>query len=55
MIICFASLSGLRFSVISYLFVDALSNRDQPGSGGGMGGSTRRWEKYLQQICGLAV
>jgi hypothetical protein len=37
------------------LFVDALANRDQSTSGGGMSSSTRRWEKHSQQICGLAI
>src|ERR1700719_2150137 len=41
--------------LLSNLFVDALANRDQPGSGAGMGSSTRRWEKHSQQICSLAV
>ena len=41
--------------LLSNLFVDALSNCDQPGSGGGMVSSTRRWEKYSQQICSLAI
>jgi hypothetical protein len=43
------------FGDLSNLFVDALSNSHQPGSGAGMGNSTRRWEKHSQQICSLAV
>jgi hypothetical protein len=41
--------------LLSNLLVDALSNRDQPGSGGGMGSSAHRWEKHSQQICSPAV
>src|SRR5271157_2508496 len=41
--------------LLSNLFVDALANRDQPASGGGMGSSAHRWEKHSQQICSLAV
>jgi hypothetical protein len=37
------------------LFVDALSNRDDPASGGGMGSSTHLWEKHSQQSRGLAI
>jgi hypothetical protein len=41
--------------LLSNLFVDALANRDQPASSGGMGSSTRRWKKHSQQIRGLAI
>jgi len=41
--------------LLSNLFVDALSYRNQPASSCGMGSSTRRWEKNSQQICSLAV
>jgi hypothetical protein len=45
MIICFRQLIGFLIfgDLLSNLFVDALSNRDQPGSGGGMGSSAHRW------------
>jgi hypothetical protein len=37
------------------LFVDALSNRDHPASGGGMVTSTYRWQKHSQQSRGLTI
>jgi hypothetical protein len=39
--------------LLSNLFVDALSNSHQPGSGVGMGSSTRRWEKHSRRSAAL--
>src|SRR5271165_279966 len=49
----------IKFSSLGYvpsnLFVDALSNGDDPASGGSMGSSAHRWEEQSQHIRGLAI
>jgi hypothetical protein len=49
----------IRFSILGNfalnLFVDALANRVDPASGGGMGSSAHRWEEYSEQSRSLAI
>src|SRR5208282_4320744 len=49
----------IRFSILGNfplnLFVDALPNRVDPASGGGMGSSAHRWEEHSQQSRSLAI
>jgi hypothetical protein len=49
----------IRFSILGNfplnLFVDALPNRVDPTTGGGMGNSAHRWEEHSQQSRSLAI
>src|SRR6202051_4475645 len=49
----------IRFSILGNfplnLFVDALPNRADPASRGGMGSSAHRWEEHSQQSRSLAI